>query len=212
MKKLFGQCFPFIFPVSFSHHTPPPLSSVPNKWPARGNQCSDSKHCPESRGQLASLKLAAQRKSNTLRRNRSSTIRAEYRHLIHIRRNRSSTIRVKYYAKSLLNLPGIMTDEIDEAVHQMIIDNGAYPSPLGYGDFPKSVCTSVNECICHGIPDSRPLEDGDIINIDVTVYLNVRFYIDVTVYIPGISDSSPRFLMSESRRTLPEREVIDSRR
>lgn len=54
--------------------------------------------------------------------------------------------------------PGIKTDEIDEAVHQMIIDNGAYPSPLGYGGFPKSVCTSVNECICHGIPDSRPLE------------------------------------------------------
>ncbi|XP_057768958.1 methionine aminopeptidase 1D, chloroplastic/mitochondrial isoform X1 [Salvia miltiorrhiza] len=68
--------------------------------------------------------------------------------------------------------PGITTDEIDQAVHQMIIDNGAYPSPLGYGGFPKSVCTSVNECICHGIPDSRALEDGDIINIDVTVYLN----------------------------------------
>ncbi|KAI4330623.1 hypothetical protein MLD38_028896 [Melastoma candidum] len=68
--------------------------------------------------------------------------------------------------------PGIKTDEIDEAVHQMIIDNGAYPSPLGYGGFPKSVCTSVNECICHGIPDSRALEDGDIINIDVTVFLN----------------------------------------
>lgn len=54
--------------------------------------------------------------------------------------------------------PGIMTDDIDQAVHQMIIDNGAYPSPLGYGGFPKSVCTSVNECICHGIPDSRVLE------------------------------------------------------
>lgn len=54
--------------------------------------------------------------------------------------------------------PGITTDEIDQAVHQMIIDNGAYPSPLGYGGFPKSVCTSVNECICHGIPDSRALE------------------------------------------------------
>ena len=53
---------------------------------------------------------------------------------------------------------GITTDEIDQAVHQMIIDNGAYPSPLGYGGFPKSVCTSVNECICHGIPDSRSLE------------------------------------------------------
>ncbi|KAK4753199.1 hypothetical protein SAY87_021997 [Trapa incisa] len=79
--------------------------------------------------------------------------------------------QVLEFAGTLLK-PGITTDEIDEAVHQMIIDNGAYPSPLGYGGFPKSVCTSVNECICHGIPDSRPLEDGDIINIDVTVYLN----------------------------------------
>ncbi|CAI0459005.1 unnamed protein product [Linum tenue] len=68
--------------------------------------------------------------------------------------------------------PSITTNEIDKAVHQMIIDAGAYPSPLGYGGFPKSVCTSVNECMCHGIPDSRQLQDGDIINIDVTVYLN----------------------------------------
>ncbi|KAJ1419120.1 Peptidase M24 [Sesbania bispinosa] len=79
--------------------------------------------------------------------------------------------QVLQYAGTLVK-PGITTDEIDQAVHQMIIDNGAYPSPLGYSGFPKSVCTSVNECICHGIPDSRALEDGDIINIDVTVYLN----------------------------------------
>ncbi|KAM1520841.1 hypothetical protein COP1_011197 [Malus domestica] len=68
--------------------------------------------------------------------------------------------------------PSITTNEIDIAVHQMIVDAGAYPSPLGYGGFPKSVCTSVNECMCHGIPDSRQLQSGDIINIDVTVYLN----------------------------------------
>lgn len=68
--------------------------------------------------------------------------------------------------------PSVTTNEIDKAVHQMIIETGAYPSPLGYGGFPKSVCTSVNECMCHGIPDSRQLQDGDIINIDVTVYLN----------------------------------------
>ncbi|KAL9420422.1 hypothetical protein AB3S75_038071 [Citrus x aurantiifolia] len=68
--------------------------------------------------------------------------------------------------------PSVTTNEIDKAVHQMIIEAGAYPSPLGYGGFPKSVCTSVNECMCHGIPDSRQLQDGDIINIDVTVYLN----------------------------------------
>ena len=69
--------------------------------------------------------------------------------------------------------PGVTTDEIDRAVHQMCIDNNAYPSPLNYGRFPKSVCTSVNECICHGIPDSRALRDGDIVNIDVTVFLDV---------------------------------------
>ncbi|KAD3640925.1 hypothetical protein E3N88_30148 [Mikania micrantha] len=79
--------------------------------------------------------------------------------------------QVLQYAGTLVK-PGVTTDAIDQEVHQMIIDNGAYPSPLGYGGFPKSVCTSVNECICHGIPDSRELEDGDIINIDVTVYLN----------------------------------------
>ncbi|KAL1568471.1 Methionine aminopeptidase 1B, chloroplastic [Salvia divinorum] len=79
--------------------------------------------------------------------------------------------RVVDYGGTLVR-PSVTTNEIDKAVHQMIIDAGAYPSPLGYGGFPKSVCTSVNECMCHGIPDSRQLQDGDIINIDVTVYLN----------------------------------------
>eukprot|EP00873_Tetraselmis_striata_P041796 jgi/Tetstr1/462060/TSEL_007130.t1 len=68
--------------------------------------------------------------------------------------------------------PGVTTEEIDIFVHEATVAAGAYPSPLNYGKFPKSVCTSVNECICHGIPDSRPLEDGDIINIDVTVFLD----------------------------------------
>ncbi|KAI5436538.1 variant 2 [Lathyrus oleraceus] len=79
--------------------------------------------------------------------------------------------RVLNFAGTLVR-PSVTTNEIDKAVHQMIIDAGAYPSPLGYGGFPKSVCTSVNECMCHGIPDSRLLQNGDIINIDVTVYLN----------------------------------------
>ncbi|KAJ7954062.1 Methionine aminopeptidase [Quillaja saponaria] len=79
--------------------------------------------------------------------------------------------RVLNYAGTFVR-PSITTNEIDKAVHQMIIEAGAYPSPLGYGGFPKSVCTSVNECMCHGIPDSRQLQNGDIINIDVTVYLN----------------------------------------
>ena len=65
--------------------------------------------------------------------------------------------------------PGITTDELDAICHQACIDRGGYPSPLNYTGFPKSLCTSVNEVICHGIPDSRRLEDGDIVNIDITV-------------------------------------------
>ncbi|RDX80525.1 Methionine aminopeptidase 1B, chloroplastic, partial [Mucuna pruriens] len=65
--------------------------------------------------------------------------------------------RVLNFAGTLVR-PSVTTNEIDKAVHQMIIDAGAYPSPLGYGGFPKSVCTSVNECMCHGIPDSRQLQ------------------------------------------------------
>ena len=67
--------------------------------------------------------------------------------------------------------PGITTDEIDVYVHDLCIERGAYPSPLNYNRYPKSVCTSVNEVICHGIPDSRVLLDGDIVNLDVTTYI-----------------------------------------
>ncbi|GJP54996.1 hypothetical protein CLOM_g13990 [Closterium sp. NIES-68] len=68
--------------------------------------------------------------------------------------------------------PGVTTDEIDKAVHDATIKAGGYPSPLNYYFFPKSCCTSVNEVVCHGIPDCRRLEDGDIVNVDVTVYLD----------------------------------------
>jgi len=66
--------------------------------------------------------------------------------------------------------PGITTDQIDKIVHEETIKRGAYPSPLNYHGYPKSCCTSINEIICHGIPDSRPLENSDILNIDVTCY------------------------------------------
>ena len=73
----------------------------------------------------------------------------------------------------LMIVPGkTTTNDIDVAVHDMIVKAGAYPSPLNYGGFPKSVCTSLNECICHGIPDDTVIQEGDIINVDVTVYLN----------------------------------------
>jgi methionyl aminopeptidase len=67
--------------------------------------------------------------------------------------------------------PGITTDELDALCHEECIRRGGYPSPLNYGAFPKSLCTSVNEVICHGIPDDRALVDGDIVNLDVTIYL-----------------------------------------
>jgi methionyl aminopeptidase len=79
--------------------------------------------------------------------------------------------------------PGITTDEIDAYVHDLYIERGAYPSPLNYHGYPKSLCTSVNEVICHGIPDSRVLVEGDIVNLDVTAYIggvhgdtNATFY------------------------------------
>lgn len=84
--------------------------------------------------------------------------------------------------------PGITTEEIDIFVHDTCIENNAYPSPLNYGKFPKSVCTSVNEVICHGIPDARELVDGDIVNIDVTVYTEDGFH----------GDCSRTFLVGES--------------
>ncbi|VDP43041.1 unnamed protein product [Soboliphyme baturini] len=80
--------------------------------------------------------------------------------------------------------PGISTDEIDRVVHEACIERDCYPSPLGYYKFPKSCCTSVNEVICHGIPDTRPLVDGDIVNVDITVFhggfhgdLNETFFV-----------------------------------
>lgn len=79
---------------------------------------------------------------------------------------------------------GVTTDEIDRVVHEACIERDCYPSPLNYYNFPKSCCTSVNEVICHGIPDKRPLEDGDLCNVDVTIYyqgfhgdLNETFFV-----------------------------------
>ena len=69
-------------------------------------------------------------------------------------------------------LAGATTDQIDRVVHEFFCDHGAYPSPLGYRGFPKSCCTSLNEVICHGIPDSTVLENGDIVNVDVTGFIH----------------------------------------
>jgi len=68
--------------------------------------------------------------------------------------------------------PGVTTDELDVLAHEFIISQGAYPSTLGYRGYPKSICSSLNEVICHGIPDDTILQDGDIVNIDITAYLD----------------------------------------
>ncbi|MCI5825968.1 MAG: type I methionyl aminopeptidase [Arcanobacterium sp.] len=88
------------------------------------------------------------------------------------------------YEAAKIIAPGVTTDAIDKVAHEYMCDHGAYPSCLGYMGYLKSICTSVNEVICHGIPDDRPLEDGDIINLDVTAYIggvhgdtNAMFYV-----------------------------------
>jgi len=68
--------------------------------------------------------------------------------------------------------PGVTTDEVDQVVHEFLCDHGAYPSTLGYRGFPKSCCTSLNEVICHGIPDTTVIQNGDIVNVDVTAFLD----------------------------------------
>ncbi|TFY81016.1 hypothetical protein EWM64_g2995 [Hericium alpestre] len=100
--------------------------------------------------------------------------------------------------------PGVTTDEIDAVVHQACIDRNAYPSPLNYRHFPKSVCTSVNEAICHGIPDQLKLVEGDIINIDVTLFYD-GFHGDLneTYAVGNIDDDSKRVIRT-ARQCLDE--------
>ncbi|EGC35900.1 hypothetical protein DICPUDRAFT_32637 [Dictyostelium purpureum] len=108
---------------------------------------------------------------------------------------------ILHFAGTLVK-PGITTDEIDKIVHEEIIRRGAYPSPLGYKGFPKSICTSVNEILCHGIPDDRPLQNGDIINIDVTVYLN-GYHGDTSATFPvGEIDEAAKKLINIAQKAL----------
>ena len=102
--------------------------------------------------------------------------------------------------------PGVTTDELDRIGHEFLCDNGAYPSTLGYRGFPKSLCTSVNEVICHGIPDSTVLRDGDIVNIDITAFvtldgIGVHGDTDAT-YPVGEVDEESRLLVERTRQAL----------
>jgi len=89
--------------------------------------------------------------------------------------------------------PGVTTNEINSFVHDYTIKAGGIPAPLGYGGFPKSCCTSINEVICHGIPEDRPLKEGEIINVDVTTILE-GYYADASrmYYVGQVSDEAKR--------------------
>ncbi|KZV94875.1 methionine aminopeptidase [Exidia glandulosa HHB12029] len=98
--------------------------------------------------------------------------------------------------------PGITTDELDAICHAAIIERNAYPSPLNYREYPKSFCTSVNEVICHGIPDQRKLVEGDIINLDVSLYYN-GMHSDLNATYPvGKIDEESKKLIRTSRASL----------
>jgi len=98
--------------------------------------------------------------------------------------------------------PGVTTDAIDARVHDEIVARNGYPSPLNYRGFPKSVCTSVNEVICHGIPDSRQLRNGDIINIDVTIFLDGVHGDTSCTFLVGDVDDVSQMLVRETRQSM----------
>ena len=98
--------------------------------------------------------------------------------------------------------PGVTTDEIDRIVHEYICDHHAYPSTLGYKHFPKSCCTSLNEVICHGIPDSTVIEDGDIVNIDVTAYIGGVHGDTNATYLAGNVSEENRMLVERTEEAL----------
>ncbi len=98
--------------------------------------------------------------------------------------------------------PGITTDELDRIGHEYMLDHGAYPSTLGYRGFPKSLCTSLNEVICHGIPDDTVVRDGDIINIDITAFKDgVHGDTDATFLVGGVDEES-RLLVERTHEAM----------
>jgi methionyl aminopeptidase len=104
--------------------------------------------------------------------------------------------------------PGVTTDELDRVGHEFVCDHGAYPSALRYrphpsaAEFPKSICTSVNEVICHGIPDSTVLREGDIVKVDITAYLDGVHGDSCVTFTVGEVDEESRLLVERTREAL----------
>ncbi|MBD3926326.1 type I methionyl aminopeptidase [Nocardioides cavernae] len=99
-------------------------------------------------------------------------------------------------------VPGVTTDELDRIGHEFLCDHGAYPSTLGYRGFPKSLCSSVNEVICHGIPDARVVEDGDIVNIDITAFIGGVHGDTNATFLAGDVDEETRLLVERTKEAL----------
>jgi methionyl aminopeptidase len=98
--------------------------------------------------------------------------------------------------------PGITTDELDRIGHEYVCDHGAYPSTLGYRGFPKSLCASLNEVICHGIPDSTIIKDGDICNIDITAFIHGVHGDTNATFLAGNVDEESRLLVERTEESL----------
>jgi methionyl aminopeptidase len=98
--------------------------------------------------------------------------------------------------------PGVTTDELDRIGHEFLIDHGAYPSTLGYRGFPKSLCTSLNEVICHGIPDDTEIVDGDIVNIDITAYIGGVHGDTNATFLAGDADEQSRLLVERTKEAM----------
>ena len=111
--------------------------------------------------------------------------------------------------------PGVTTDELDRIGHEFVLSQGAYPSTLGYRGFPKSLCSSINEVICHGIPDDTVLQDGDIINIDITAFKdgfhgdsNVTFLVgNVAPEVKDLVERTHEAMMRGINAALPGRSI-----
>ncbi|HLX48797.1 MAG TPA: type I methionyl aminopeptidase [Streptosporangiaceae bacterium] len=99
-------------------------------------------------------------------------------------------------------VPGVTTDELDRVGHDFMVAHGAYPSTLGYRGFPKSLCTSLNEVICHGIPDDTVIADGDIVNIDITAYIGGVHGDTNATFLAGDVDEESRLLAERTHEAM----------
>ena len=98
--------------------------------------------------------------------------------------------------------PGVTTDYLDQVGHDFLVSHGAYPSTLGYRGYPKSLCTSLNEVICHGIPDDTVIGDGDIVNIDITAFIGGVHGDTNATFLAGDVDEESRLLVERTREAM----------